>query len=163
MIRAIVIVVALLAPGLVLAPASSEQAEPPAEAVATVLDELHHAASAADGERYFALFARDAVFLGTDATERWPIEAFRAYASKRFETGAGWTYEVLERHVAFSPDRDVAWFDERLMNEKYGECRGTGVLVDTDSGWRIAQYNLTIPIPNRIALDVVRMVSEAGR
>lgn len=34
------------------------------------------------------------------------------------------------------------------MNEKYGECRGSGVLLREGGEWRIAQYNLTVPIPN---------------
>ena len=37
--------------------------------VAAVLDDLHDAASKADGPRYFSLFAPDAVFFGTDAGE----------------------------------------------------------------------------------------------
>lgn len=63
-------------------------------AVATVLDQLHDAASKADGDRYFDLFSPNAIFFGTDATERWPIDEFRTYAMKRFETGIGWTYHA---------------------------------------------------------------------
>ncbi|MHC4415793.1 MAG: nuclear transport factor 2 family protein [Planctomycetota bacterium] len=133
----------------------------PAEAVATVLDDLHDAASKADGERYFGLFAPNAVFLGTDATERWTLAMFREYASRRFEQGSGWTYHVRQRRVSVSGDGNTAWFDESLHNEKYGTCRGTGVLVRRKGAWKVAQYNLTIPIPNEIALDVVRMIREA--
>lgn len=152
----------MLLPVVALAALAATGGDEPREAaVAAVLDELHAAAAAADGERYFALFAPEAVFLGTDATERWPIEAFRSYASARFDTGTGWTYHVVERHVSLSDGGDTAWFDERLHNERYGECRGTGVLVRRGGRWRIAQYSLTFPIPNEIALDVVRMVREA--
>jgi hypothetical protein len=127
-------------------------------AVAAVLDALHDAASRADGETYFACFEADAVFLGTDATERWPLAEFRAYAAERFATGTGWTYQVRERHTFLDEARHTAWFDERLDNAKYGECRGTGVLVLREGRWRIAQYNLAIPIPNDIALDMVEMI-----
>ena len=41
------------------------------EAIAMVLDDWHAAAAAADEDRYFAHFAPDAIFLGTDASERW--------------------------------------------------------------------------------------------
>ena len=41
------------------------------------LDDWHRAASAADEARYFSHLADDAVFLGTDATERWDVRAFR--------------------------------------------------------------------------------------
>ena len=139
---------------------SSHQTENDKTAVASVLNQLHDAASKADGERYFNLFAPNAIFFGTDATERWPINEFRSYAMKRFETGTGWTYHVRDRHVYLDDDANIAWFDEVLDNEKYGECRGTGVLVKLGGAWKIVQYNLTIPIPNEIALDVVAMIRE---
>ncbi len=130
-------------------------------AVAAVLDDFHDAASKGDGGRYFSHFAPEAVFFGTDETERWTLSQFRAYALERFEAGTSWTYHPRDRHVFLSADRRTAWFDEVVVNAKYGACRGTGVLVDIDGHWRIAQYNLTIPIPNDIALDVVEMIRAA--
>lgn len=128
--------------------------------IAALLDSLHDAASKADGQRYFSLFTQDAVFLGTDAAERWTIDQFRGYAQARFDAGQGWTYTVIERHIALAPGGDVGWFDERLMNDNYGECRGTGALIRDASGWRIAQYNLTTPIPNDLLPGVARQVRE---
>ncbi len=126
--------------------------------VNAVLDTLHDAAARADAERYFACFDDEAVFLGTDPAERWPFAVFRDYAAKRFATGTGWTYRVKERVTSIGADGRAAWFDERLVNEKYGECRGTGVLLLRTDGWRIVQYNLTIPIPNDLAGRVVEMI-----
>src|SRR5262245_49063826 len=120
--------------------AQQERPEAP-KAVAAVLDTLHDAASKADGDRYFACFDASAVFLGTDATERWTFAEFREYAAKRFATGTGWTYHPRDRHISFSDDRHTAFFDERVDNEKYGECRGTGALVLRDGRWKIVQYN----------------------
>jgi ketosteroid isomerase-like protein len=147
--------IAILLVGSLLTPPGESGEE---RRVAAVLDELHAAASAADGARYFRLFDGDAVFLGTDASERWPIAEFRAYAQARFDTGRGWTYAVTARHVSLGPGGDTAWFDEALTNEKYGACRGTGVLIRRDGTWRIAQYNLTIPVPNDLALELARMI-----
>jgi hypothetical protein len=115
-------------------------------AVARVLDELHARAAAADFEGYFALYAEGAIFLGTDREEYWPLDAFKAYARPRFATGTAWTYHPTERFI--HRQGDVAWFEERLQHARYGEARGTGVLVNTEGGWRVAQYNLTLPIPN---------------
>lgn len=126
--------------------------------VSAVLDALHEAASEADFDGYFSLYAREAVFLGTDATERWTREAFMDYTRARFDTGTGWTYHMLERHVSVSPGGRTAWFDERLDNVNLGETRGSGVLVLEDGRWKIAQYNLTIPIPNAIARDVAERI-----
>ncbi|MEM7308405.1 MAG: nuclear transport factor 2 family protein [Planctomycetota bacterium] len=126
--------------------------------VHAVLDALHARASEADGERYFALFADGAVFYGTDATERWTVEEFRAYAEPFFSQGRGWTYVSTERSVFLGPWGDVAWFDERLQNEKYGEVRGSGVLRKVAGDWRVAQYNLSFPVPNDLAADLVERV-----
>ena len=126
--------------------------------ISKLLDELHAAASKADGERYFALFAPKAVFLGTDATERWPIEEFKAYATKRFATGTGWTYTLVPGTRYISVDGNIAWFDELLENAKYGTCRGSGVLRKVGDQWKIAQYNLTFTVPNDAAAEVVKVI-----
>lgn len=125
---------------------------------AATLDALHAAASRADGPVYFALFTPDAVFIGTDASERWDLPAFRAYCEPYFAKGQGWTYVPTERHVVLGPAGDVAWFDERLQNEKYGEVRGSGALVLHDGRWLIAQYVLSMPVPNSLAADLVQRV-----
>lgn len=57
---------------------------------------------------------------------------------------------------------EIAWFDEQLSSAAYGKCRGTGVLRRIDRRWRIAQYNLTIPIPNAIAKGVVGQIRALG-
>jgi len=126
--------------------------------VSGILDALHEAASEADFDRYFSLYADEAVFLGTDATERWTREEFMDYTEARFDTGTGWTYHMLERHIAIAPGGGTAWFDERLENANLGETRGSGVLVMEDGGWKIAQYNLTIPIPNEMAREVAQRI-----
>ncbi len=125
-----------------------------------VLDDFHAAASAADEERYFALLAPDAVFLGTDGGERWAGEDYRAFVHRYFSQGKGWTYEPASRTVEIAADAQTSWFDERLENEWYGECRGTGVLQVRQGEWKIEQYNLTIPIPNELAKEVVARIRE---
>jgi SnoaL-like domain len=126
--------------------------------VSKVLDLLHEFASVHDAGSYFNLFAEDAVFLGTDASERWKTAEMKEWAVPLFNSGKGWTYSSEERHVYLSDDGCIAWFDEKLINEKFGSCRGSGVLKKVEKQWKIAQYNLTIPIPNDIALSVVNMV-----
>ena len=128
--------------------------------IEAVLDDFHAAASEADGERYFGHLAADGVFLGTDAGERWTKDQFHAYATTHFSQGKGWTYHPRDRHVALSADGRSAWFDELLDNEKYGECRGTGVLQLDGDTWRIEQYHLTIPMPNELAADFVARIRE---
>ncbi|MFQ5689852.1 MAG: nuclear transport factor 2 family protein [Gemmatimonadota bacterium] len=137
---------------------------PPSERqrVSAVLDMLHRAASRADFDAYFALYARRAIFLGTDATERWTRAEFMDYARARFAGGGGWTYVPRERHVYVADGGRTAWFDERLENENLGETRGSGVLVKEDGQWKVAQYNLSIPIPNALAREVVARIRAAA-
>ncbi len=139
------------------ASASSEAAVP---AVNRTLDSWHQAASRSDEDTYFRLLSPDAIFLGTDASERWTHSEFRAFAHPYFSKGKGWTFTPRSRHVFLSEDGGTAWFDEVLDSASYGECRGTGVLSRRAGEWRITQYNLTIPIPNALAKDVVRMIRE---
>ena len=47
------------------------------ESINIVLNNLHKYASEANGEKYLALFDKEAVFYGTDATERWHINEFK--------------------------------------------------------------------------------------
>ena len=147
-----------LAPAQEMAAARSADAASARTAVDAVLDDFHRAASEADGRTYFGLFDPDGVFLGTDATERWTVEEFRVYAMPHFDRARGWTYTPLERHVTISDDGSTAWFDERLYNEGLGETRGSGVLVRRDGAWKVAQYNLTIPVPNELAAEVVERI-----
>lgn len=140
------------------------ETSPPSE-VTAVLDALHGAAARADGTAYFALFMPDAVYIGTDASERWTLTQFRAFAEPYFGGGRGWTYTLRPgtRHVALAPDGRTAWFDELLDSESYGTSRGTGVLVRTTDGWRIAQYHLTFPIPNALAREFTGRIREHER
>ena len=128
--------------------------------VEAVIDRMHQAASRADGQDYFNQFTPDARFIGTDATERWSLTAFRAYAEPYFARGRGWTYVPRERTVTIAPIecRCVAWFDEILDNSSYGEVRGSGVLRLTDGGWKIEQYVLSFAVPNDRADAVVATI-----
>lgn len=125
--------------------------------IRAVLDDWHDAASRADEARYFGYFADAAVFLGTDATERWDVAAFRAYAHPHFARGKAWSFRAVRRAITVAPDGLHAWFDEDLDTPNMGPARGSGVLVRGAPGapWRIAQYNLALTIPNE-RLDEVK-------
>jgi plastocyanin len=127
------------------------------KAIAGVLDDWHDAAAKADEDRYFRYLSEDAVFLGTDATERWDKKAFRAYAHPHFAKGKAWSFHAVRRAIVIAPAGDFAWFDEDLATERLGPARGSGTLVKQGEDWRIAQYNLSIPIPNE-RFDAVKKI-----
>ena len=121
-------------------------------AIDALIDGLHQDAHEGNFQTYFDRYTPDAVFLGTDKSERWTIEEFKVYAEPAFEDGHGWTYSVKERN--WEGEGKTRWFDEVLLNEKLGHCRGTGVVELIDGEWKIAHYALTMLVPNDIAADV---------
>lgn len=121
-----------------------------------VIESLHIFASGGRWNDYFALFHKDAVFLGTDDTERWQKEEFEKYARKT----DGWNFKKVERNISLDAGATFAWFDEKLNGDQLGRCRGTGVLIKYEGQWKIIQYNLTISIPNEIAISVVKMIKQ---
>jgi uncharacterized protein (TIGR02246 family) len=135
----------------------------PTTAVNAVLDDWHRAAAQADEARYFGHFTPDAVFLGTDATERWTRDEFRAWARPHFAKGKAWSFTSVSRHVSFSKDGAVAWFDEALSTPNMGPARGSGVLVRDGATWKLAQYNLTVPIPNELLKDFKERIEAHGK
>jgi len=125
------------------------------------LDAFHDAAAKGNAEAYFALLPDDAVFLGTDATERWTGADFRRFAAPYFRGRPAWIYVPLQRRIDLVA-HNVASFDELLDNEAYGICRGSGVMVQRDGRWVLRQYNLSIPVPNALARSVVARIRAAA-
>lgn len=126
--------------------------------VREVLDAWHDAAARSDEEGYFGRMTEDAIFLGTDATERWTRDEFRAYAHGPFSQGHGWHMHAIRRDVVI--DGALAWFDEDLETVNLGPSRGSGVLRrGADGRWRIAQYNLAITVPNERFGEVRALLS----
>lgn len=112
-----------------------------------VLDKWHQSAAKADLEAYFADVTDDFIFLGTDPTERWDKDQFRAFCKPYFDKGTGWDFKSSERNWMFSDNGKVAWFDEKLATWME-ECRGSGVMVKKGKKWKLAYYNLTVLIEN---------------
>jgi hypothetical protein len=144
---------------LLLLLAGSALSQTRVQEVAAVLDDWHQAASVANEARYFDHFAAAGVFMGTDATKRWTVAEFRAWAKPHFDRKAAWSFKPHDRHIEFSADGNTAWFDEMLDTPNLGPCRGSGVLTRAGKTWKIAQYNLSIPIPNALAPSIVKQIA----
>lgn len=132
--------------------------------IENVLDKFHQAAANADQTVYFSLLDEQAIFLGTDGKERWTKKEFSDFVTPYFSKGRGWLYQPRQRNITLikktGNEKQLAFFDELLDNKNYGECRGTGVVRLTSQGWKILQYNLSIPVPNAISTEIVGKIKQ---
>ena len=112
-----------------------------------LINKWHKAASEADFETYFKILADDGVFIGTDASENWQNDDFRAFSKPYFDRGKAWSFTTIERNIYIGESGNFAWFDE-LLDTRMEICRGSGVLQKEDGKWRIKHYVLSITIPN---------------
>lgn len=124
----------------------------------TMLDDFNRAAAKADFNAYFNFYTETAIFTGTDATERWDKKSFMVWAKPFFDRGRAWNFTALERHIYFDKSGKTAWFDE-LLNTQMKICRGSGVLVKQDDGWKLEQYILSTTIPNELMDSIIKLKS----
>lgn len=108
---------------------------------------------------YFDKIAKDGVYIGTDKTELWQRDAFKAWARRFFERGSAWSFKATRRNVYLSPDRQFIWFDE-LLDTQMGVCQASGVIRKTGEGFEIAHYQLSIAVPNGVAGKVTGAIKE---
>ena len=126
------------------------------KSIITMLDSFNSAAAKADFTRYFNFYTEDAIFAGTDATERWDKKAFMNWAKPIFDKGSAWNFTALERHIYFDKTATLAWFDE-LLNTQMKICRGSGVLVKHGNEWKVQQYILSTTVPNDKLDSVIKI------
>jgi hypothetical protein len=107
---------------------------------------------------YFDKMAPQGVYIGTDKTEVWTRDQFRAWARPYFERGKAWSFTAQRRNVYFSPDRRYVWFDEQL-NTQMGTCQASGVLRNTGQGFLIEHYQLSMAVPNALNAEFAKAIA----
>jgi hypothetical protein len=137
-------------------PAGSIDTKAEEKVIIATLDSFNRAAARADFDRYFGFYTDDAIFAGTDATERWDLPAFKVWSKPYFDRGKAWDFTAIERHIYFDKTGSLAWFDE-LLNTQMKICRGSGVLVKKGTEWKVSQYILSATVPNPILDSVITM------
>jgi ketosteroid isomerase-like protein len=140
---------------LISAGAFAQKAE-----IGAVLDAWHKAAAEAKFDTYFSFMSKDAVFIGTAASEHWNIAEFKAYSKPYFDTGKAWSFTPVQRNIYLSDHSDLAWFDE-LLDTQMKICRGSGVMKKENGKWKITQYVLSMTIPNELADKVISIKKDA--
>lgn len=146
----------LFALGLLFSAKTYSQTIDDTTVLSTLVDEWHHAAAVADEKIFFDDMSDDAVYLGTDESERWLKADFIVWSKKYFDRESAWDFKPYSRNIQFSDDHKTAWWDEKL-DTWMGTCSGAGVATHTMNGWKIRHYQLAMMIPN----DKVNSVLEA--
>lgn len=126
--------------------------------ISAMLDSFNLAAAKADYKAYFDFYTEDAIFTGTDATERWDKKQFMVWAKPFFDRGKAWSFTSIERNIYFDASGHLAWFDE-LLNTQMKICRGSGVVIKEGNAWKLKQYILSTTIPNDQLDSVIKMKS----
>ena len=134
----------------------------------TLLDRWHRAAATADSAVFFGTMSADAIYLGTDATERWTRDSMARWAAPYFRRDTAWAFEPLHREWYFADDGRTAWFEEHLDSPHMGVVRGSGVCTrvrepgarsDVGHAWELRHYNLALAVPNE-RMDAVQAAIE---
>ncbi len=127
------------------------------ETINILLDNWHKAAATADEDVFFGSMTDDAIYIGTDASERWLRDELKEWSKAFFEKDSAWDFTPKDRKVTLSKDKKIAWFDE-LLDTWMGVCRASGVMVLTEDGWKIQHYHLAMAVPNDIVKDYLKLL-----
>ena len=122
------------------------------------VDEWHDDAAHAR-QAYFDKIAAHGIYIGTDKTELWNREQFKAWSKRFFDRKSAWSFKATKRNVYLAPDNQFSWFDE-LLDTHMGVCQASGVIRKTDKGFEIEHYQLSIAVPNEVAEQVTKVIKE---
>ncbi len=154
------LVLSLLWVCMIVPKLSAQNIDPVKKDIDLMLTTWHLAAADADFDTYFNHMTEDAVFIGTDATENWTVDEFKAYSKPYFDKGKAWSFTTLERTIFIDPQLPgIGWFDE-LLDTQMGICRGSGVVKRVDSQWKVQHYVLSIAVPNEFVSQLTKMKND---
>jgi hypothetical protein len=108
---------------------------------------------------FFDKIARDGVYIGTDKSELWYRDEFKAWAKRFFERKSAWAFKPLKRNVYASSDKSIVWFDEQL-DTQMGVCQASGVIRKTATGFEIVHYQLSMAVPNEVGGKVTKLIKD---
>ena len=125
----------------------------------SLINEWHHAAAIADEKAFFGFMTKEAVYIGTDTSERWQRDELVAWSWKYFDGSSAWNFTPISRNITFGPAKNIAWFDE-LLDTWMGVCRSTGIVVLVDDRWKLVHYQLSLTLPNDKLADFKKLIGK---
>lgn len=124
-----------------------------------LLDNWHHSAAVADADTFFGSMTETAHYIGTDENEDWLRDEMKEWAKEIFKRDTAWDFKTKTRNIYLHQDGKLAWFDETL-DTWMGVCRGSGVVILTDEGWKIQQFILSVAVPNDKIDDYLKVLND---
>lgn len=124
-----------------------------------VLDLWHKNAAETNFDAYFNAMSKNSIFIGTDASEVWTVDEFKAFSKPYFDRGKAWEFVPVARNIYIDLDANLVWFDE-LLDTWMGVCRGSGVLKKYENSWLIEHYVLSVTVPNETIDEVIAINKE---
>ncbi len=113
----------------------------------SLVNDWHFAATISDEDMFFGRMTPDAVYIGTDPTERWLRDELREWSRPYFSRETAWDFKPLSRNITVGPGGQIAWFDE-LLDTQMGTCRSTGIMEVREGEWKVVYYHLSLTLPN---------------
>ncbi len=142
---------------LILTLSSCNTIEPPKEnEVAEFINGWHKAAAEANIKSYFGMMSEDAIYIGSDASERWTKKDFFSFCEPYFLKGKAWDFKPYNRQIYYAQDGKTIWFDE-LLETWMGVCRGSGVIRSDSNNLKITHYHLSVTIKNEKIKDFLQI------
>lgn len=130
-----------------------------AQAIHQFMDAWHKAAATADEGVFFGSMSEDAIYLGTDESERWLRDELKEWSAEYFKRDKAWAFKPYDRQLYWSDNQRIVWFEEKLETWM-GPCRGSGILMRKGDGWVLKHYNLAALVPNDVIQDFIKLIEE---
>jgi hypothetical protein len=135
------------------------QADPVLKKQVNAFVDRWHSDAAHARPAYFDKIAKDGIYIGTDKSERWRRDEFKAWARPYFKGKSAWAFKALRRNVYFSDDRSMIWFDE-LLDTQMGVCQASGIMRRKGDSFEIVHYQLSMAVPNEVGSQVTRLIRD---
>ena len=118
-------------------------------AIETLMNLWHQSASKSNASIFFdSLMWPEAIYLGTDISEKWKRDELKYWSASAFEKDTAWDFKVNRRSIYKNEfDNNIIWLEEDLLTWM-GPCRGSAVLIKKNQQWKIMHYNLAVAVSN---------------
>lgn len=129
----------------------------PKDELSLLIREWYYAASEGQVEKFLEFFLKDerTTYFGTDPSELWyGYDQIKSNFEENFREYRKWT--IMSKNLSVHRFGEVVVFtDDVELSAHHGDtgiaedARMTGVLINSQGGWKIIQAHFSLGVPNR--------------